>query len=362
MENTRKHFPVLHQYIYANTASAGLLSEPLMNWRQEHDLDFLIGGSKMKTKSMQELLPATKETVARFFGSKIENTALVQNFSLGLNILLEGLNTESHILLVKDDYPSVNWPFECRGFQLDYAELDGQIEENILDKLRGKKFSVLALSLVQWASGIKLEMSFLKKVKEEFPDLLIIADGTQYCGTEQFNFEESPLDVLGTSAYKWLISGYGNGFMLFKDYVRHLSKVQTTGFYSSNINLNGRDDISFAKHFEPGHLDTLNFGSLKFSLEYLEKLGMSKVEQHLKMLSQKAKSAYNSLGLLNDDILKRNSHSTIFNINGGDEVFKKLTDEGVLASQRGNGIRMSFHFYNNESDIDDTVKILQSVV
>ena len=47
MQNLRKKFPVLNQCIYANTASAGLLSEDLMEWRQGHDLDFLIGGSEL---------------------------------------------------------------------------------------------------------------------------------------------------------------------------------------------------------------------------------------------------------------------------------------------------------------------------
>ncbi|SHJ81092.1 aminotransferase class V-fold PLP-dependent enzyme [Pseudozobellia thermophila] len=361
MEYTRKHFPVLSQYIYANTASAGLLSEQLMTWRQEHDLDYLIGGSTMKNEAMMELIPQTRKTVARFFGSKVENTALVQNFTLGLNILLEGLKERTNILLVENDYPSVNWPFEYRGHTILYAALDGNLENNIRERLGTGTISILALSLVQWASGVKIDMDFLKAIKEEFPELILIADGTQFCGTTDFNFEDSPLDVLGASAYKWLLSGYGNGFMLFKDGMDKVFDLHTIGFNASDHDLGGRDTVSFTRHFEPGHLDTLNFGSLKFSLEYLEGLGMSKIEEHLDKLSKKAKREFSDLGLLDDTALQRKESGTIFNIKGDRALFETLTERGIVCSQRGNGIRFSFHFYNTETDIDELVKILGSM-
>ncbi len=360
MENTRKHFPVLSHSIYVNTASTGLLNDDLMEWRQEHDLDYLIGGSTMKTKAMRNDIPEVRKTVANFFGAKTENTALVPNFSLGLNMLLEGLERGSKILLLKNDYPSVNWPFEFRDFKISYAALDANLENNILDKIESEKISVLALSLVQWVNGIKIDTDFLKSLKKEYPDLIIIADGTQFCGTTDFNFEASGIDVLGTSGYKWLLGGYGNGFFLFKDAIKNNFSLKTVGFNAANIDLNGRDDIRFAKHLEPGHLDTLNFGSLKFSLEYLQSLGKANIENQLKRLSSKAKREFTELGLLEEAVVVRKSHSTIFNIKAGDEVFKKLSDNNVICSQRGDGIRLSFHFYNTEKDIDAIVKILQT--
>lgn len=360
MENTRKHFPVLSHSIYANTASAGLLNDNLMEWRQEHDLDYLIGGSEMKTKAIHDGIPKVRKTVAEFFGAKIENTALVPNFSLGLNMLLEGLGRDPKVLLVQNDYPSVNWPFEYRNFKIAYAALDENLENTILKKIRSDAISVLALSLVQWVNGIKVDMDFLKSLKKEFPELMIIADGTQFCGTTDFNFEDSGIDVLGASGYKWLLGGYGNGFFLLKDGIKNSFSLDTIGFNASNADLNGRDDIRFAKHLEPGHLDTLNFGSLKFSLDYLGCLGMATIENQLKKLSAKAKTEFTELRLLEDAVVARKSHSTIFNIKGDDALFQKLTDNNVVCSQRGGGIRFSFHFYNTEKDIDVIVQLLKT--
>ncbi len=361
MQKFINEFPMLKQYTYANTAATGLLSERLLEWRQEHDLDYLIGGSTMKAKSLQ-LITATKKAVSSFFKCSQENVSLIPNFSLGLNMLLEGLDRSHQVLLLEEDYPSVNWPFERRGFSTRYVKIDANLEANILKQLQEHKISVLALSLIQWANGIKIDLKFLKQIKEAYPHLLIIADGTQFCGTCDFDFEDSAIDVLGASAYKWMLAGYGNGFLLFKDRVKEIISINTIGFYAANANLENRDHVRFSKQFEPGHLDTLNFGSLHFSIENFMQIGMKNIEEKIKLLSSKAKQVFSDLNLLEDSVLLRGEHSSIFNIKGDDALFQKLSDHDIICAQRGSGIRLSFHFYNSEADINRIEEVLKKAL
>jgi selenocysteine lyase/cysteine desulfurase len=358
MQSLRKKFPVLHQCIYANTASAGLLSEDLMEWRQGHDLDFLIGGSEMKAKGFAHM-PEIKKTVGKFFQCKPSNVALVPNFSLGLNMLLEGLSKDKKVLLLQNDYPSVNWPFETRNFNREYVDIDEHMEENIYTKVKTGSIDVLALSVVQWVNGVKIDLEFIKQLKKDFPHLLIIGDGTQFCGTETFNFEKSGFDIMGTSAYKWLLAGYGNAFFLVKDAVMDQFELKGIGNGSVNNDLSKRDSITFCKYLEPGHLDSFNFGSLEFALNFLDEIGLEDIQAHLQKLSNKAKNAFSELGLLEQSVLERKQHSTIFNIKGDEKLFNKLTEENVVASPRGGGIRLSFHFYNTEEEIDVVETLLK---
>ena len=362
MQDFRNEFPVLNDYIYANTAASGLMYKQLLEWRHQHDAEFLKGGSLMKMSAMKDLIPEVRTTVARFFNCKSENVALTQNFSLALNLLLEGLDKKSGILLLENDYPSVNWPFEHRGFPVVFAQIDVHLEENIWEKLKEENISVLALSIVQWVNGIKIDLDFLKKVKQEYPELIIIADGTQFCGAVGFDFEDSAIDVFGASAYKWLLAGYGNGFMLFKDRVKEYFAVKSIGFNAANANTAKGNAVRFAKHFEPGHLDTFNFGSLKFALDFLSGIGMDRITEHNDKLYAKGKKEFADLGLLEQDILERRNHSTIFNIKGDAVIFDLLTKEKVICSQRGDGIRLSFHFYNTEKDLDEIIRILKTTL
>ncbi|MDL5513711.1 aminotransferase class V-fold PLP-dependent enzyme [Arenibacter sp. M-2] len=358
MQKIIKQFPVLSQYTYVNTATSGLLYDDLLDWRQEHDLDFLIGGSSMKMKG-HLLLSETRNTIGEFFGCKADNVALVPNFSIGLNLLLEGMGSARNVLLLEGDYPSLNWPFESRDCHTFYIKVTEALEENIYDRIRLDNINVLALSLVQWLNGIKVDLEFLGKLKKEFPDLLIIADGTQFLGTETFNFEDSGIDVLGASSYKWLLGGYGNGFMLFADDVPAKFNCSSTGFNAADADMEGREKISFVKQLEPGHLDTFNFGSLNYSLGFLSGIGMAAISDQIRGLSLKAKSEFENLGLLEESVVKRKIHSSIFNIAGDKELYAKLMEQDVVCAQRGNGIRLSFHFYNTEREIDKIIGILK---
>jgi selenocysteine lyase/cysteine desulfurase len=358
MQTLRKKFPVLNQCIYANTASAGLLSEDLMEWRQGHDLDFLIGGSEMKNKGFAHM-PEIKKTVGNFFHCKSENVALVPNFSMGLNLLLEGLSKDKTVLLLNNDYPSLNWPFETRSFKRDYVDIDGNMEENIRAKVKSGTIDVLALSLVQWVNGVRIDLGFLRDLKKEFPTLIIIADGTQFLGMEPFDFENSGIDILGASAYKWLLAGYGNGFYLVKEAVMDQFDLKGIGNGSVNNDASQRNNISFCKHLEPGHLDSFNFGSLEFAINFLDEIGLEDIQAHLNKLSKKAMEVFSELDLLEPFIPGRKQHSTIFNIKGDKKLFTKLTEEDVVASPRGGGIRLSFHFYNTEEEIEAIAKLLK---
>ncbi|MGB5783284.1 MAG: aminotransferase class V-fold PLP-dependent enzyme [Eudoraea sp.] len=360
MLNNRKSYPVLNHCIYANTAAYGLLGEELLEWRQNHDLDYLIGGSSMKIESLG-LISEARDMVGTFFKCKSDLVALVPNFSLGLNMLLEGLDSREHILLLENDYPSVNWPFESRGFQISYAKIDEKLEQNILEKIRTNYIKILYLSLVQWINGIRVDLDFLKSLKEEFPQLMIIADGTQFCGAFEIDFENSGIDVLGASGYKWLLAGTGNGFMLFKDLAKVRFTIKTTGFNSANAVLTAKNTIPFNKQFEPGHLDSLNFGSLKCALGVLNDIGMKEITAHNENLSKKACKGFSELGLLNKDIIHRNLHSTIFNIKGNNALFNHLMEENIVCSRRGEGIRLSFHHYNTVEDIDSILEILRKM-
>ncbi len=359
MENVRKQFPALRNQIYANTPVYGPMYDNLLDWRQEHDLDFLLKASDMRGKSLKTISD-TRTTVGTFFNCNSENVALINNFSTGLNMLLEGLDKSQKVLLLKNDYPSVEWPFASRGFPVSYVNMDDELEQHIADVVKKENIAILALSIVQWQNGLKIDLDFLKDLKREHPDLLIIADGTQFLGTTNFDFEASAIDAIGASAYKWLLAGYGNGFMLFKDEVKDRCALKTIGFNAANARPEMQNDIRFARRFEAGHLSCLNFGSLKFSLDFLSGIGMEQIEQKNMKLAERARLEFTQLGLLQDAVVERQEHSTIFNIKGDESLFQLLSEKEVICARRGDGIRFGFHFYNTENDIDYIVRILKT--
>ena len=131
------------------------------------------------------------------------------------------------------------------------------------------------------------------------------------------------------------------------------------GFNSAESFSSNATDTHFMKHFEPGHQDTLNFGSLEQSILFIESIGKEKIYEKISSLSTKAKSRFADLGLLSDSTLLRESHSSIFNLKNDEAMFQKLKSNNIICSPRGGGIRVSFHYYNSESDLDRLLEVIR---
>ncbi len=356
MKNLRKELPLLSTTTYLNTASSGLLSHSMLEYRQLHDQMFLNKGSTFRDQQ-QSFLNNVRETIANFFGNTNGETALVPNFSLGLNTVLHGFQKDNKVLLLDDDYPSINFAVAAKGFEICYAKIDAEVERTIENAIKTHKPDIFIFSLVQYINGIAIDLDFIKNLKLKHPNLLIIADATQFCGTRTFTFNSSGIDILGCSGYKWLLGGYGNGFILFNKGI--LEKItpkeykiasDTSNFDSSYTNLTAR--------FECGHLDTFNFGSLKYSLDLLSDIGLSNIEKKINEVSAFAKEKLEALQLLEESVLRRKQHSSIFNIKADYSLFEKLNQDHIITSMRGSGIRISIHFYNTLEDIEKLINAL----
>ena len=357
MEDLRKHFPALESCTYLNTASNGVIPKPVIEWRRQHDMDLMNHASVFRDKHKIHI-EQIRKTVAEFFNAAIAEIALVPNISFGINTVLEGLPKGQKILLLKNDYPSINWPVETRDFDVCYAKIDENLERNIEEAVAKHKPDIFMFSMVQWLNGIKIDFEFLKQLKSYHPNILLIADGTQYLGTENFSFTENAIDVVGASAYKWLTAGYGNGFIMVKEVARERIFPKTIGFNSAERFESLATETAFIKHFEPGHQDTLNYGSLEQAMLFQEKLGREDLYQKIASISAKAKERFAEMDLLGNDTLLREKHSSIYNVKGDQALFQKLQHNNVISSLRGSGIRVSFHYYNTEDELEKLVEIL----
>lgn len=358
MKNFAKLFPILSQYTYLNTPSSGLLSVPVMEWRQEHDLDFLVQGSLLK-ENQGTILGSVREKVGELFSCEANRVALVPNFSYGFNTLLEGIKTHKKVLLLEGDYPSINWPFESRDFDVKYTQISPNLEEVVAQAFKKDTPDIFAFSLVQWLDGLKINQGFLKELKALYPDTLFLADATQYVGTEVFDFDNSALDAIGASTYKWMNAGYGNGFFLFKESIVDRVAPSTTGFNSVQGKYKPQEG-NFLGRFEPGHQDTLNYGSLGVAIDVINQLGMGVIDKRIKDINIKAKEMFLENGLLSKAIAERESHGAFFNITGDDKTIIKLKNQDILTMVRGEGVRVGFHYFNTEDDLAHLLEVIKS--
>lgn len=338
----RQLFPLLHRALYFNTAYVGLASKPLMDYRASLEQEFFNEADAYKRNAIARLEASTK-TVADFLNAPLSQTFLVHNFSIGVRYCLEYLPKGTRVLTLKEDYPSLLNALEERQLDVTAVPVTVDVETRVQEALRQGHFDVLEISMVNYTTGLKFNMKALEAIKKAHPELLIIVDGTQWVGTEAIDVQNSPIDILVGSGYKWLLAGFSSGYLYCSAFFFERFKLDPTALW---------------ERIFVGHFDYLGAASLAFAVQQLQQWDFEQLMIHKHALDAQLQKGLEASGRLWPLTLQREAHSGIFNISGTEEDVANLQKKGVHCSYRGTGIRLSAHFYNTEEEIEQLLQLL----
>lgn len=358
MTSFKASFDIEPGLTYLNTPGNGLLPQRIKAWRRNFDEEFYRSGSGLRDQQ-GEFLDSVRQEVATFFGSKSSHTFLAPSFSYAYSRLIEMLPADFRYVLLEDEYPSLAYPLASHRLNHRSIAVSAQVEEEIQRVIAQEKPDVLVLSLTQYISGLTIGIDFLKDLKSRYPDLWIIADGTQFLGTTTFHFQESGIDALIASGYKWLLAGFGNGFIslspALKDYLtRSLSDIPAP---QAPMWL-GKTALRTV--FEPGHGDNLALGTLREALRFLQDLGIERIENHIHEITEQAYGMLADRDLLLPYISSRPLRSPLINVQVDPGLYPALLEAGLMCYPRGTGIRIGIHLYNDITDIQRLVDLIEN--
>lgn len=337
-------FPALKSSIYLNTAYVGLMSKPLYDFRTTSEKKYLFSGDRYKIEAYEQL-HQTHDAIANFIGANAEQTFFVSNFSTGIRYVLDLLQKGSKVMCFEDDYTSLVAAVVERDFDLYTFSIDEFLEEKIEKALLENKVDALVLSLVQYASGLKIDFEFLHQIKEKYPKLLLIGDATQHIGSDHFDFASSPFDAVICSGYKWLLAGFGNGFVALSDRFLEVSQQSKEKIF----------DKIYA-----GHFNILGAASLVFAIDYLIKNDFDQLVKRNKTLSNFLREKLQQMGwvpVFEQRVPKSQITSYIY----PEGVVKNLEAKNISLAHRRNYLRFSPHFYNTEAEIEELVEIVKKL-
>ena len=338
------NLPLLTNTTYLNTAYVGPMSRGLAEFRRKQEEEFVQKGGDYKSKAY-ETLDETHKSLAHFFGTQPDHTFVIPNFSVGIRHALSFFTKKLEVLLVDEDYPSLVAAFEEGDFSLHKVPMQNNLEEVIEQKLAKEKIDILALSIVQYASGLLIDIEFLKDLKERYPDLLIVGDGTQFLGAHHFHFDTAPFDVVVASGYKWMLAGFGNGILMISQ--AYLDRVQ-------------QKKSALYKRVFNGHFNILAAASLKFAVSTFEEQGFDELIFQKNKLTEIVKQALSEYGFIPSWVSHRKQHSSIFILEGKENLYEELLNQNIQCVKRGKGVRVSFHYYNTEEDLDKLISAIKN--
>ena len=256
---------------------------------------------------------------------------------------------------------------DALGVEIRFCEeRDGRVDLEELIGLMDVRTRVVAISQVQFASGFRADLERLGQAARRH-DALLVVDVIQALGVIPLDVQSELVDVAAGAGHKWLLTPEGVGLLYLSDRARERIQPTLVGWTSVP---DPEDYGNFEQGWKPGTLAwetgtspiALMHG-LNASLELLNEVGVAYIQKHLETLTdllceRLQDTAYE---LVSSRRPGEKSQIVCIRHRGGlspMDLYVHLKNQNIITAPRGDRLRISPHFYNTLTDIEQLVTAL----
>ena len=328
---------------WLNTASYGLPPTPAWDELQTALEAWRHGAHSWE--QWDESVVRARASFARLVGVQAGDVAIGGTISELIGLIAAALPDEARVLVPEVEFTSNLFPWLVqadRGVEIRMVPAD-RLAESV-----DARTTVVALSAVQSSTG---DVSDLDAVVDaaRAVDALVVVDATQAVGW--LPVDASRVDALASSAYKWLMSPRGTAFMALSERLQSRLRPVSAGWYA------GADPYSSyygpplrlaedARRFDVSPAWFSWVGTAP-TLELVEEIGVDAIHDHDVALANRFRAG---LGLE-----PGTSPIVSASIPAAKERLKRA---GIRAASRAGSLRVSFHVYSTEADVDAALDAL----
>ncbi|QXI39934.1 aminotransferase class V-fold PLP-dependent enzyme [Pseudomonas xantholysinigenes] len=316
-----------------------------------------------------------RERLARLVNAPSSgDIALVGNTSQALSLVAFGLDWQpgDQVIISDEEFPSnrVVWQaLADQQVQVTEVSLAGADPEAALLAACGPNARLLAVSAVQYASGLRLDLARLGAACRA-RDLLFCVDAIQQVGALPFDVQAIACDFAMADGHKWMLGPEGLGLFYCRSELRQQLKLHAYGWHMlehlGDFDRRAWQPARSARRFECGSPNMLGACALEASLSLLEEVGMPVVAEQLALRVGQLHAglaAIPGIRLHSPADPARRAGIVSFSLDGhaNTDIYRTLSNSGVICAQRGLGVRFSPHFYTDQQLIDETLRQVRQI-
>ena len=365
-------FPWTEGTVYLNNASIGPLPErtrlALDEFNRRRAAPYLL-----PDRELFGLLAESRRLAARLIGASPEEIGLTVNTGFGLAMAARALPFRpGEIVLVSDkEFPANVYPWLRLAEAGVVTELvpttaEGWPDEpRILERLKDPRVRALAVSLVQFSNGYRVDLERLAAAAQAAGAWLVV-DAIQGLGQIPLDVGRVRVDVLACGGQKWLLSPWGSGFVYVRRELIGTLSPAITGWLA----FEGTDDLTRltryddtlradARRFELMTLPYQDFAGFNSSVGLLLEVGIERISEHLRTLHAPVLAWADRSGTrVASPRDERGSGIICLAPPEVEEAHRRLKGARVICSRREGAIRLSPHLYNTVAEMERVVEVL----
>ncbi|MGE4221751.1 MAG: aminotransferase class V-fold PLP-dependent enzyme [Vicinamibacterales bacterium] len=366
----RARFPIVGRRIYVNSCSQGALSLDVEAALRTFVESWHDGGSPWDrwVGEVERLRTACAASI----GADADEIAVMPSASAAIAAIATALRfdtarrtvvvgdfefpTMAHVWLAQQRRGAVVVRAAATGDTLGLDAYAAAIDDRTL---------VVPAAHVSFRNGHRLDVAGLVALCRERGAYSVV-DDYQHTGTAPLDVHALGVDVLVTGSLKYLLGPSGVAFLYVRRALVERFEPLTTGWFGRvdpyAFALDPLDWAPSARRFEAGTPPVPNVYAAAAGLALLQRIGPTAVATRIDALTAQmvAGALDRGFAVATPEAPERRGPLVVVRATDAAALVERLAARGIVASARGTGLRVSFHAYNDASDVDAVLAALDA--
>ncbi len=361
----RNQFPVTRNSVYLNTAAAGPLAQSTAAAGALYYEQMMQDGDTHWDEWLEKR-EQVRAQVARFINAEPDEIGFTTNTSSGMNVIIDALENHGEVVSCDLEFPVTIIPWMHRRIPVHIVKSDaGVVRPDDLRAAMNTRTGIISLSYVQFSNGFRANLEEIASIKGGHA---LVVNASQAAGVFEIDVKRMGVDALCATGHKWMLSGYGSGFVYLGRELQAASRPRSIGWLSVQDPYGLRNDEVHLRHdlsarAELGCPHFAGIFALGASIEMMHSHGMSHIQARALELSRRLTSRLSEAGWkvlspLQDEQYR--SAETLVAAENPTSLVNALAKEKVFVTEKPQGFRIATDFFNNEEDIEALIKALNN--
>ena len=358
----RARFPIFKRKVYVNSCSQGALSVDVEAALAAFTDSWHAHGSPWE--QWVDEVERLRSTFARSIGADADEIAVMPNASVAAAAIATALAFDTRrrgVVLGAFEFPTMAHVWlaqQRRGAEITWVPAVGDtLPVEQYDVSIDERTLIVPAAHVCFRNGYRTDIGRLSALCRARGAYLML-DDYQRTGTAPLDVHALGVDFLVTGALKYLLGPAGIAFLYVRRALIERFEPLSTGWFGRvnpfAFSLEGLDWAPSARRFETGSPAVPNAYAAAAGLDLLNALDPRVIEAHIARLVARLVDGARGRGFAVATPGTPAERGPLVVVRSLDAAALAggLARRDIVASARGTGLRVSFHAYNTDDDVD----------
>ncbi len=366
LDHVRKQFPVTENSTYLNSAAAGPLSRATAAAATEYYRQ-MTDDADTHWDEWLEKREEVRRKVAQLINAEPDEIGLTTNTSAGMSVIVDALETHGEVISCHLEFPVTTLPWMNRRIPVHFVKAtDGEVKTEDIREAMNVRTGILCFSHVQYSNGLRMDLEELGHNKGGHA---FVVNASQSAGAFEIDVKRMRIDALCATGHKWMLSGYGSGFVYLSQELMAHSRPRAIGWLSMEDPYSDKNNEIHLRHdaaarAELGCPHFAGMFALGASVDLITELGIKEIEERALSLNRLLTNRLTDSGwqvLSPLDREETRSAETLVQADDPAGLIAKLAEQKIIVTKKPRGMRVATHFFNNAADIERLIEALAKV-